>query len=177
MRQIFLLIAESFMQQFLRAPDQGHTNGIGPALLEPAKEYVAETVKKYAVTVAVAFVFTLYFVAGTLIMTTAAASSFDAFGFFSPGTFFYSGVAITIISAAVLGGCYASVKKGSKLKAKEPIVEIQPVRKESEFHVGQLGPIAEAVITGIISGLVSRRIAKRSAPVPSSFRDRLRQVI
>lgn len=178
MRQILMLVGQSLMQQFLRSPEPGHNTTIGPALFEPAREFAAETarevIRKYAVVAALSCFFSLYFVAGTLIMITAAASSFDAFGFFSPGAFFYSGVAVTIISLGVLGGCYISVRKGSKKKSKIKVVEAQaPATPAPAF---QFGHIAEAIITGIISGIVSRRLS-RPVPAPTTFRERLRQVI
>ncbi|MGE3260950.1 MAG: hypothetical protein AB7K68_04135 [Bacteriovoracia bacterium] len=178
MRQILMLVGQSLMQQFLRSPDPGHHAAIGPALFEPAKEFAAETareaIRKYALVATLSFFFSLYFVAGTLIMITAAASSFDAFGFFAPGSFFYSGVAVTVISLGVLGGCYASVRKGKKKKTKAEVVEAQvPAISAPAF---QFGHVAEAIVSGIISGIVSRRFSK-PAPAPTTLRERLRQVI
>ncbi|MGZ3695588.1 MAG: hypothetical protein ACXWQO_15870, partial [Bdellovibrionota bacterium] len=159
------------------APTDGTAHGIGPSLLEGAKEYIDQSVKKYAFVAGLAFFFSLYFVAGTLMMITAAAESFDAFGFFTAGVFFYAGVGLTVISCAVLIGCYASLKKRHASKTEVKVIEpvAMPATERPSIQLGQFGHVAEALVTGIISGLVSRRLSRPSQP--SSLRERIRRVV
>lgn len=174
MKQIFLMIGKNLLQQFLNPPARGHDHSLSHSLLDPVKEYASDTMKKYALVAVLGFLFTLYFVAGTLMMITATAESFDAFGFFAPGAFFYSGLGITLISIAVLGGCYASVKKSHKPKIKPEVV---PAVEHSAMPHVNFAHVAEAVMAGVISGLVSRRIARPANPEPRTLRERLREVI
>lgn len=173
MKQILMLFGQNLLRQFLSpAISEG-----APGILEPVKEYIEDSVKHYAVATGVAFIFSLYFVAGTLIMITAAAESFDAFGFFAPGTFFYSGAAITVISIAALGGCYAYFKRG---KAKQEHFRVREHHLPEVISAPPAMPnvnfvhIAEAVVAGLISGFISRRASHAEA---DKLRDRIRRVI
>jgi hypothetical protein len=174
MKQILMLIGQNLLRQI--ASPAGSDGA--PGLLEPIRGYVEDSIKDYAAVTGVAFIFSLYFVAGTLIMITAAAESFDAFGFFAAGNFFYSGVAITVISLAALGGCYAYLKRGRKYahehrqQHEAQLPEVLPAPEAAPTVNFAL--LAEAVVTGIISGLISRRIARRE---PDTLRDRIRRVI
>lgn len=170
MKQIIFFLGQNLLRQFLTTPvDHGPSPSV--ALLEPFKDYAAESVRKYAIVAGLGFLFSLYFVAGTLIMITAAANSFDAFGFFTAGSFFYAGVALTVISVAVLAGCYVSMKRGSKAKHEE-VREVVPVAQPSFPPIAHF---AEALLTGVVSGLISRKLARPPAPI--TLRERIRQVI
>lgn len=161
MKQMFFMIGSAMLKQFLSGPMASAGVAMaGTSLVEPLRELVKENVKRYALTAALALLFSMYFVAGTALMIAAAAQSFDSFSRFVPTVLFYSGSGITLISLLALGLCYRSFKKIAPAEsAKHEVLPEAPAHPHHpEFHIMQ---IVEPILSGVIAGLVTRKMTKK----------------
>ena len=163
MKNVLFLIGKSLLRQFLQAPvAAGGVAIAGNTLMEPVRHMVHDAVKKYAFLAGLSFLFAIYFVAGTVLMLAGTAQAFDTLGRFAFNTLFYSGAGVTILSLAVLGGCYWSFRKGShrdREDAAKVAFEVSPLHQVAGAGFPFLH-LVEPVLSGVIAGLVSRKVAK-----------------
>lgn len=133
--------------------------------------YLAKVGKKYAAQAGSAFIFSLFFVSGSVSAIHSTAQSFDFFGVFIPGAVFYTGFFMAPLSGVVVA---LNIRSLSRIRVDQSLVylyEQTPINpgyhsddsSRSPDWIGFVGP----VLTGLISGWTSGRRA-RSQEKPES---------
>jgi hypothetical protein len=103
-------------------------------------------------------------VAGTVLMIASAAQSFDLSGRFMLTNLFYSGLGISVVSLIALGICYWSFRRGAVKIEQAPGLPVSYDYSPNRPAEAHWMHIVEPIFSGIIAGLVSRRMNKDETP-------------
>jgi hypothetical protein len=170
MRNVFWNIGATLLEHYLTAPRQAPQMPVESPLNQIAERIRAEA-RRYAGLVIAGFFCGLYFFAGTILTLAAIALGYDEYGIFFPGALFYTGLALSLVSALAFAFVLWRVRNrqaetDALERAREPAgayvsqggtyQQTPPTRPE--FRLFQ---VAEPLISGLVSAFVARRLARR----------------
>lgn len=149
MKKLLYVLGSTLLKKFLLKPSGSGFASQGRVSAKFNVPYLTDLARRYAISASVALVFSLFFVAGTMMALFSAAQSFDLFGVFVAGAVFYTGIGLMLISLAVIAACYFSIRNHKVLKEKIYLIEEEKAVMHSPLdYIGLAQPFVHGLIAG-----------------------------
>lgn len=161
MKSLFFTLGTAMLQNWLSPKANSPSQQNFATVPKLNVSYLSGIAKRFSANAGSAFIFSLFFVSGSVMAIYSAAQSFDLFGVFVAGSVFYVGLGISIFSLLIVGGNISNILK---IKINADLVylyEQAPTAIENGRGSFDIMKVAAPLVSGLVSGWATGRTRSR----------------